>query len=222
MIWGVKSLFLWKFYILIVTKGVLRIYRRGRFVQLSADMKWAGYSSTEKMSKHLADFVCGKKSNFKRVFEVPTSPYSAQVELCVKGGKVASRSCFVFLKCSRKKSRIIGACSTNKLVDLINDFDILKEHISKSNLNFIFSEPKVFLENNEVYNNVVKSGLSMKTILPDFLGTIGFFSGALSYLVFGELNQITGVMFILGLISWMGSAIFGSWNRQKFVFIEQE
>jgi len=191
-------------------------------VQLSADMKWAGYSSTEKMRAHLADFICGKKSNFKRVFKAPTSSYSARVELCVKGGKVASRSCFVFLKCSRKKSRIIGACSTNKLVDLIADFDILKEYISKSNLNFILSEPKVFLENKEVCNNVVKRGLSMKRVLPDFLGTIGFFSGALSYLIFGELNQITVVLFILGLISWMGSAILGSWNRQKYIFIEQE
>ena len=121
MIWDLESLFLWKFYIPIVTKSVLRIYRRGRFVQISADMKGADYSSTEKVSAHLADFVCGKKSNFKRVFEGPNSPYSAQVKLCVKGGKVASRSCFVFLKCSRKKFRIIGACSTNKLVDLIND-----------------------------------------------------------------------------------------------------
>jgi hypothetical protein len=191
-------------------------------VQLSADMKWAGYSSTEKMRENLADFICGKKSNFKRVFKAPTSPYSARVELCVKGGKVASRSCFVFLKCSRKKSRIIGACSTNKLVDLIADFDILKEYISKSNLNFSLSEPKVFLENKEVCNNVVKRELSMKRVLPDFLGTIGFFSGALSYLIFGELNQITVVLFILGLVSWMGSAIFGSWNRQKYIFIEQE
>jgi len=191
-------------------------------VQLSADMKWADYSSTKKAREHLADFICGKKSNFKRVFESPTSPYSAQVELCVKGGKVASRSCFVFLKCSRKKSKIIGACSTNKLTDLINDFDILKEHITKLNLNFIFSEPKIFLENNEVCNNMIRRRLSMKSVLPDFLGTIGFFSGASSYLIFGELNQITVALFILGLISWIGSAVFGSWNRQKFVFIEQE
>ena len=191
-------------------------------MQLSADMKWADYSSTEIMREHLADFICGKKSNFERVLRAPTSPYSARVELCVRGGKVASRSCFVFLKCSRKKSRIIGACSTNKLVDLIADFDILKEYISKSNLNFILSEPKVFLENKEVCKNVVKRGLSMKRVLPDFLGTVGFFSGALSYLIFGELNQVTVVLFILGLISWMGSAIFGSWNRQKYIFIEQE
>jgi hypothetical protein len=222
MIKDPKSPFLWKFYIPIAIKSVLRIYRRERFVQLSADMKWTGYSSTKKAREHLVDLICGKKSNFKRVFEAQTSPYSAQVELCVKGGKVASRSCFVFLKYSRKKSKIIGACSTNKLIDLINDFDILKEHITKLNLNFRFSEPKIFLENNEVCNNMIGRRLSMKSVLPDFLGTIGFFSGASSYLIFGELNQITVAMFTLGLISWIGSAIFGSWNRQKFVFIEQE
>ena len=191
-------------------------------MQLSADMKWTGYSSTEKMRKQLIDFICGEESNFKRVFEEPTSPYSDRVEICVEGGKVVARSCFVFLKCSRKKSRIIGACSTNKLADLIDDFDILKEQMSKLNLNFDLSEPKIFLDNNEVFNNVRKRRSSMKNVLPEFFGTIGFFSGAISYLVFGEFNQITLTVFILGLISWMGSIILGNWNRQKYVLIEQE
>ncbi len=188
-------------------------------MQLSTDIKWTGYSSKEKTWEHIADFVCGEKSKFKRVFIESPLPHSDRVEMCVMGGKVTARSYFVFLKCSRKKSRIIGVCSTNKLVDLIEDFDFLKERISKSNQNFAVTEPKVFLNNSEILPSD-KRGLSIKSVLPEFLGTIGFFSGALSYLFFGEFNQITVGVFISALISWMGSIIFGSRNRKKYVLIE--
>jgi hypothetical protein len=189
-------------------------------VRLSADVKWAGYSST--MRKQLVDFVCNERSNFKSVAEEITRPYSNQVEMHVRGGKVTARSFFMLIKCSRKKSRIIGACSTNKLVDLIEDFDFLKEQMKKSNLNFTLSDPKVFLDNNDQLNAVGKRGLSLKSILPELLGTIGFVSGATSYLIFGGFNQITVVAFILGLICWLGSIILGSSNPIKYVFIDQE
>jgi hypothetical protein len=203
-------------------KSVVRIYRRERFLRLSADIKWTGYSSIEKKREDLFDLVCSDKSTFKQVFEEAILLHSDRVEMCIKGGKKVARSFFVFFKCSRKKSRIIGACSTNKLFDLIEDFDFLREQMSKSNMNFALSEPKVYLDNNEVFDTIDKRGLSIKSVLPEFLGTAGFFSGAISYLVFGEFNQITVVAFILGLISWMGSLVYGNWNRPKYVFIEQE
>jgi hypothetical protein len=191
-------------------------------MRLSADMKWTSYSSTAKMREHLVDFVCSEKSRFRRIFEGATRPYSGRVEMCIEGGKVTARSYFVFLKCSRKKSRIIGACSTNKLADLIEDFDFLKEQMNKSNLTFTLTDPKIYLDNNELFDTVDRRGLSMKSVLPEFLGTIGFVSGATSYLIFGEFSQITVVSFILGLVFWIGSIFFGSKNRPKYVFIEQE
>jgi hypothetical protein len=191
-------------------------------VRLSADVKWTGCSPTMRMRKQLVDFVCDEKSNFKSLAKEVTRSYSDQVEMYVKGGKVTARSCFMLIKCSRKKSRIIGACSTNKLVDLIEDFDFLKEQMKKSNLNFILSDPKVFLDNNDNLNAVGKRGSSFKSILPELLGTIGFVSGATSYLIFGGFNQITVVAFILGLICWLGSIILGSSNPIKYVFIDQE
>ena len=191
-------------------------------MRLSADMKWIGCSSTAKMREHLSDFVCNEKSNFKRIFKESTRPCSDRVEMYIKGGKVTARSRFVFLKCSRKKSRIVGACSTNKLVDLIADFDFLKEQMNRSNLSFTLSDPKVFLDNNELFDTLDKRGSSVKSVLPELLGTIGFVSGATSYLFFREFNQITMVAFILGLIFWVGSVIFGSGNRPKYLFIEQE
>jgi hypothetical protein len=191
-------------------------------MRLSADMNWTGYSSTTRIREHLVDFICNEKSNFKTIFEGATQPYSGRVEMCIEGGKVNARSYFVFLKYSRKRSRIIGACSTNKLVDLIEDFDFLKEQMNKSNLTFTLSDPKIYLDNNELFDTAGKRGLSMKSILPEFLGTIGFVSGATSYLIFGEFTQITAVSFILGLLFWIGSIFFGSGNRPKYVFIEQE
>ena len=191
-------------------------------MRLSADMKWMVGSSTTKMREHLVDYVCNEKSDFKGILEQATRPYSDQVEMRVKCGKVITRSYFVFLKCSRKKSRIIGTCSTNKLVDLIDDFDFLKEQMKKSNLTFNLSDPKVFLDNNELFNIEDKRGLSMKIVLPELLGTAGFVSGATSYLIFGEFNIFTVVAFILGFIFWVGASIFGSGNRPKYVLIEPE
>jgi hypothetical protein len=203
-------------------KSVVRIYRRERFVRLSAEIKWTGYSSTEKKREHLFDLVCCDKSTFKRVFEEAILLHSDRVEMCIKGGKKVARSFFVFFKCSPKKSRIIGACSTNKLFDLIEDFDFLREQMNKSNMNFALSEPKVYLDKNEVFNAIDKRRLSIRSVLPEFLGTTGFFSGVISCLIFGEFNQIALVAFILGLISWMGSIVIGNWNRPKYVLIEQE
>ena len=191
-------------------------------MRLSADIKWVGYSSTARMRGHLVDFVCNEKSNFKRIFEEITGSAFDRAEMCVRGGKVTARSCFVFLRCSRKKSRIVGACSTNRLVDLIEDFDFLKEQMKKLNMAFTLSDLKVFLDKNELINTVDKRGLSVKSFLPELLGTIGFISGATSYLILGEFNQITMFAFISGLIFWVGSTIFGSGNRPKYVLIDQE
>ena len=193
-----------------------------KFVRLSADMKWIDYSSTWKTREHLVSVVCNEKSNFKDIAEEVARPYSNQVEMCVKGGKVTARSCFVLIKCSRKKSRIIGTCSTNKLVDLIEDFDFLKEQMKKANLTFAFSDPTVFLESNEHVKTVSKRGSSVKSFLPELLGTTGFVSGATSYVIFGGVNPITVISFTLGLLCWLGSIIFGGSNSKKYVFIEQD
>ena len=191
-------------------------------MRLSADMKWIDYSSTWKTREHLVSVVCNEKSNFKNIAEEVARPYSNQVEMCVKGGKVTARSCFVLIKCSRKKSRIIGTCSTNKLVDLIEDFDFLKEQMKKANLTFAFSDPTVFLESNEHVKTVSKRGSSVKSFLPELLGTTGFVSGATSYVIFGGVNPITVISFTLGLLCWLGSIIFGGSNSKKYVFIEQD
>ena len=202
-------------------RSVVRSYRRGRLVRLFADIKWKGYSSATNMKKHLGDFICSKKANFKRIFSLGPASFD-QIEISIECGKVEKRSFFVFLRCSRKKSRIYGACSTNKLVDLINDFDFLKEQMNNSNLTFTLSSPKVFLDSDKPVSNKSKIGKQMKSILPQFLGTIGFISGAIPYLIFGEFNQFTTFTFILGLLFWMGSIIFGSENQSKFVLIEKD
>ena len=103
-------------------------------MRLSADMKWTGCSSTAGIKNRLINFVCIEESNFEKIFEATTPPYSGRIEMCINGGKVASRSYFVFLKSSRKKSRIIGECSTNRLADLIEDFDLLKKQMKRINL----------------------------------------------------------------------------------------
>ena len=142
-------------------------------------MKWIDCSSTGKTRQQIVDLVCNEKSNFKNISKEVAQPYSSKVEMCVKGGKVTARSCFVLIKCSRKKSQIIGTCSTNKLVDLIEDFDFLKEQMKKPNLTFTLSDPKVFFDKDEHFNNAGKRG-SMKSVLSEVLGTIGFASGAIS------------------------------------------
>jgi hypothetical protein len=105
---------------------------------------------------------------------------------------------------------------------LIDDFDFLKAQMKKSNLTFSLSDPKVFLDNSEYRKALGKSGASLKSILPELFGTIGFISGATSFVIFGGINQITVVAFTLGLLCWLGSIIFGSGNSTKYVFIEKD
>jgi hypothetical protein len=190
-------------------------------VRLSADIKWADYSTPSKMRKHLIRFACSEKSNIERIF-ARRVPSSDQVEISIKCGKVAKRSFFVFLKCPHNKSRIIGTCSTNKLVDMIDDFNFLEGQMSLSNLTYTLGDPKVFLDNNKIFNNNDKPGSSIKTVLADFFGTIGFISGATFYIIFGEYNLISMTAFVFGLIFWMGAIVFGSLRRTKYVLIEQE
>ncbi len=191
-------------------------------MRLSADIKWTDCASAARMRKHLIGFVCSEKSNLKRIFEGSTPPVFDRVELSVKCGKVAERSSFVFLRRAGNKSRIVGACSTNNLVDLIDDFDFLEEQMNKSNLTFTLGDPKIYLNNNKLIEEADRGFLPMKSVLADFFGIIGFISGATAYLLFGELNQITVVSFILGLIFFMASFVIGCWNRPKYVLIEKE
>ena len=93
--------------------------------------------------------------------------------------------------------------------------------MKKSNLTFALSDPKVFFDKDEHFNNAGKRG-SMKSILPEVLGTIGFASGAISYVIFGGFNQITVIAFTLGLLCWLGSIILGGSNPKKYVFVEKE
>jgi hypothetical protein len=184
-------------------------------VRLSADVKWTGCSSAERIRDHLSDFECSQKSNLKKIFEGQTPPSPSKVELSVKCGIVARRSSFVFLRRAKNKSRIIGVCSTNQLVDLIDDFDFLRNLIGKSNLKLSISDPKVTLGDKKLIVN-------MKGLLADFFGIVGFISGATSYILFGEVNQITVISFILGIVFWTGSVVIGRWNRPKYLLIEQE
>lgn len=191
-------------------------------MQLSADVRWKDHSSTAEMKKHLIGFVCNKKLKIKKILEGVPASCAERVEVNVECGKIAERSYFVFLKCSRNRSRIIGTCSTNKLVDLIDDFDFLKTQMNKSNLMFSLSDPKVFLHEAKFFDSEDKRGLQIKSVLADVFGITSFISGAMSYLVFGEINQITLMAFILGLVFWMGSIIFTSGTRPNYILIQQE
>ena len=113
-------------------------------------------------------------------------------------------------------------CSTNQLVDLIDDFDFLNDLIDKTNLKFSISDPKVTLDDKKLIDKPDKGFLNMKSVLADFFGIVGFISGATSYILFGEVNQITVISFILGTVFWMGSVVIGRWNRPKYLLIEQE
>ena len=189
-------------------------------MRLRADIKWTDCSSTVRLRKHLVSFNCAKKSNLKRIFKGAAPPASDQVELSVKCGRVAERSYFVFLRRSRNKSRIMGSCSTNRLFDLIDDFDFLKEHMIKSNIEFILSDPKVTLDGNKLFQEG-KREPQMKTVLADLFGIIGVVSGAAA-IFFGEFNQITIIVLILGLIFWVGSVVAGNWKRPRYVLIDQK
>jgi len=191
-------------------------------VQLIADVKWNDRSPIVRLRKQLVGFICSEKTSLKRIFEDSAPLVSDHVELSIKCGKVNKRSYFVFFRNSRNKSRIMGACSTNRLVDLIDDFDFLKEQMTKSNIAFNVSDPKVTLDGNKLIEGMDNKILKMKTVLADFFGIISFASGATAYLFFGELNQITISMFILGLVFWIGSVVAGERSRPKYVLIEPE
>lgn len=191
-------------------------------MRLSADIKWIDLTSKARMREHLLDFICNKRKNLKRIFEGSNPPDFDRVEISVKCGKVAERSSFVFLRRPRNKSRIIGACSTKNLIDLIDDFDFLKEQMNKSNLNYTLSDPKVYLDDKKLVEEADKRSFQMKSLLADFLGIIGFISGAATIFFFGEFNQITILSLILGLIFLMGSAVIGCLNHPKYVLVEQE
>ena len=191
-------------------------------MRLIADVKWNDCSPIVRLRKQLVGSICSEKSSLKRIFEKSVPPVSDRVELSIKCGKVNKRSYFVFLRKSRNKSHILGACSTNRLVDLIDDFDFLKEQMIKSNIEFSISDPKVNLDRNKFFEGTDNRFLKMKTVLADFFGIISFASGATAYLFFGEVNQITISMFILGLVFWIGSVVAGERSRPKYVLIEPE
>lgn len=191
-------------------------------MQLLADIKWTDRSSSKRMRKHLSDFVCSKKSNVHRIFKDSTPPSSDQIEVSVRCGKVAKRSSFILLRGSRNKSKIIGACSTNHLLDLIDDFDFLREHMNKSNLMFTLGDPKITLEDDKFFEKVNKGFLQMKVFLADFLGIIAFIVGASGYLIFGENTQFAIISLILGLFFCVGSVLIGFWRQPKYILIEEE
>ncbi len=190
-------------------------------MRLVADIKWNGCPSISILRTQLVSFLCGDKSILKSIFKESALPASYQVELSVKCGRVTERSYFVFLRRSRNKSHIIGACATNRLVDLIDDFDFLKEQIAKSNLSYRFTDPKVILDEDKFIKQTDGRFFRMKSVLADFFGIVGFASGT-AYLFFGELNQITISLFILGLFFWIGSVVVGERSRPKYVLIESD
>ena len=191
-------------------------------MRLSADIKWTDYTSRIGMRNYLYDFVCSKKSNQKGISIESTLPPYDKIEIIVKCGKIAERSCFVFLRCSRNKSRIVGTCSTNRLFDLVDDFDFLTDQMKRSNLSFDLSDPRVTLDSKKFIEEGAGGFLQMDTFLADFFAIVGFILGAVSYLFFGEFNQITVLMFVLGFSFWIGSVVTGKWNRPKYVLIESE
>lgn len=191
-------------------------------MRLSADIKWVDYSSLDRMRKHLIPFACSERSNSARIAKDKSLSSSDRVEISVRCGKVAKRSTFVFLRYSRNKSRIIGTCSTNKLMDLVNDFDLLEERMNQSGVCFTLSDPKVFIGNSELLGNLNKKGSLKLAILADFIGTLGFVSGATAFVFVGEPNLISIIAVFLGLIFLMGSIMLSGGNQRKYILIQQE
>ena len=191
-------------------------------MRLSAEIKWVGSSSITSMRNHLGDFVCSNQSIMSRVFKGSTPPYPEQVEASVKCGKVAKRSFFVFLRSKRNRSRIIGTCSTNHVSDLIEDFDFLKEQMTRSNLTFAISHPKISLYDNKLFEKVNSGFFHMKSILADLFGVLGLISSASAYLLFDQLKGFTFILFVLGFVFWFGSIAIGCLNRPQYVLIEQK
>lgn len=191
-------------------------------MQLSADIKWIDCTSAKKMSKHLKRFSCKKKSNLNRVFKESTQPSIEKTEASYLCGEVKNRSAFIFLKDSEDTSKIIGTCSTNRLVHLIDDFDFLKNKMNESNLNFELSDAKIKLDDNKLIENCDNKIFNVKNTLADLFGMIGFIPAAAIYLLFGEFTLITIIPFIVGLIFWVGSVVIGCWSQPKYVLIEKE
>lgn len=174
------------------------------------------------MRTQLMPFACSERSNFRRIAKDEPLYSSYRIEISVRCGKVAKRSSFVFLRYSLNKSRIIGLCSTNKLVDLINDFDFLEEQMNKSGIGFALSDPKVFIGKSELFGNLTKRGSLKLAVLADFIGTLGFVSGATAFILVGELNIISLLAFLFGLLFLIGSIILSGGNQQKYILIQQE
>lgn len=191
-------------------------------MQLLADIKWTDRSASKKMRKHLSDFICSKKSNLTRIFKDSTLPSSDQIEASVRCGKVAKRSSFILLRGSRNKSKIIGTCSTNHVLDLIDDFDFLMEQMNKSNLTFTLGNPKITLEDDKLFERVDKPFLHIRVFLADFFGIIAFIVGASGYLIFGENTLFAIISLILGLFFCVGSVLIGFWRQPKYILIEEE
>jgi hypothetical protein len=188
-------------------------------MRLSADIKWIGYSSPATMRNHLIRFTCSEASNLKRISEIEIP--SSKVELRVQCGKVAKRSSFVFLKHSRNKSRIIGECSTNRLIDLINDFDFLEKQMNKSGLDFALSDPKVF-DCPELFANLKKRNSRKTGVIEETMGTLGFVAGSIAFVFAGTTNILSFLAVMAGLIFLLGSITLSSRNREKYVLIQQE
>ena len=174
------------------------------------------------MRKHLIPFACSERLNSIMMVKDKSLSSSDRVEINVECGKVAKRSSFVFLRHTHNKSRIIGTCSTNKLIDLINDFDILKEQMKQSGICFTISDPKVFIGNSELFGNLNKRGSLKLAVLADFIGTLGFVSGATAFVLVGEPNLTSILAVILGLVFLMGSTMLSSGNKQQYILIQQE
>ena len=188
-------------------------------MRLSADIKWTDHSSVAKMRNHLIRFACSEASNIKIISEsgVPSS----KVELSIKCGKVAKRSSFVFLKHSRKKSRIMGECPTNRLIDLINDFDFLENQMNKSGLDFALSDPKVF-DCPELFANLKKRNSRKTGVIEETMGTLGFVAGSIAFVFAGTTNILSFLAVMSGLVFLLGSITLSSRNREKYVLIQQE
>lgn len=191
-------------------------------MRLSADIKWVDYSSLDRMRKQLTPFACRERSNATRIVKDESLYSSDRVEISVRCGKVPERSSFVFFRYSRNKSRIIGVCSTNKLIDLINDFDFLEEQMNQSGIGFTLSDPKVFIGDSALFGKLNKRGSLKLAVLADFIGTLGFVSGATAFILVGESNLISFLAFILGLLFLIAPIMVSGGHQKKYILIQQE
>ena len=191
-------------------------------MQLSADIKCTDCTSAKKMSKHLRRFACNKNSNLNKVFGETTQPSINQTQASIQCGEITNPSSFIFLRDKKDTSKIIGVCTTNRLVHLIDDFDFLKNQMNESNVNFSLSDAIIKLNDNKLVENCDNKIFNAKNTLADLFAMIGFIPTAAIYLLFGEFTLITIIPFIVGLIFWVGSVVIGCWSQPKYVLIEKE